>query len=126
MNQGSGKTLAVERLFQRAVSRALDQSSQPFPLFVSARDLQEPLVAYIDRMSRDCFRPSVQDVAVIIDGLDEVGVTEANKLLDDIAIFSDAYPDGTIIVTSRPLPGLKGDVGQRLTMPTLDEQNALI
>ena len=124
-DQGSGKTLAVERLFQRAVSRALDQSSQPFPLFVSARDLQEPLVEYIDRMSRDCFRLSVQDVAVIIDGLDEVGVTEANKLLDDIAIFSDVYPDGTIIVTSRPLPGLKGDVGQRLTMPTLDEQKCI-
>ena len=121
-DQGSGKTLAVERLFQRAVDRALDQSSQPFPLFVSARDMQEPLVEYIDRTSRDCFLPSVQSVAVIIDGLDEVGVTEANKLLDAIAIFSDAYPDGTIIVTSRPLPGLKSDVGQRLTMPTLDEQ----
>ena len=121
-DQGSGKTLAVERLFQRAVDRSLDQSTQPFPLFVRARDLQEPLVEYIDRMSRDCFRPSVQDVAVFIDGLDEIGMTEANRLLDDITAYSDAYPDGTIIVTSRPLPGLKSDVGQRIAMPTLEEQ----
>ena len=76
-------------------------------------------------MSRDCFRPSVQDVAVIIDGLDEVRVTEANRLLDDITAYSDAYPEGTIIVTSRPLPGLKSDVGQRLAMPTLDEQKCI-
>ena len=37
--QGIGKTLAVERLFQAAAVDAAQDSSQPFPVFIRARDL---------------------------------------------------------------------------------------
>ena len=117
--QGSGKTLAAERLFQKAADHAILDSSQPFPLFVSARDLRDPIVVYIDQMSKDFCRPSVQGIMVIIDGLDEVGVDEANSLLSQIVVYANANSRATMVVTSRPLPGLQDDVGEVFSMPAM-------
>ena len=41
--QGVGKTLAVERLLQRAIDAALEDSSQPYPIFTTARELGKSL-----------------------------------------------------------------------------------
>ena len=73
-DQGSGKTLAAERLFQRAIDRSLGDSSQPFPLFVSARDLQEPIEEYVAQKSKGLSRTSLTGSIIIVDGLDEIGV----------------------------------------------------
>ncbi len=121
-DQGSGKTLAAERLFQRAVDRALEDSSQPFPIFVSARDLQKPIEEYVEQKSKSHFRASFQGSLIVIDGLDEIGVKAANLLLNGLSIFTDAQRKVTAVVTTRPLPGLKGDVGQCLSIPTLDKK----
>ena len=123
-DQGAGKTLALERLFQRLVMRALDDPSQPFPLFISARELREPLIEYVERMSQGYSRPSVQGTTMLIDGLDEIGVTEANALLEQAAAYTDANSKATAIVTSRPLPGLKS-AGEQIPMPTMDDEHAI-
>lgn len=124
-DQGTGKTLAAERLFQKAVDLSLDDSSQPFPLFVSARDLGEPLEDYIERMTRDFSRPSVQGVMVIIDGLDEMGVNEANNLLEKVVVYSDTYSKAVVVVTCRPLPGLEDRSGRKILMPELAENQSM-
>ncbi|MCY3899574.1 MAG: hypothetical protein OXF86_13445 [Caldilineaceae bacterium] len=124
-DQGSGKTLAAERLFQRAIDRALDDSSQPFPIFVSARDLQMPIEDYVEHKSKDISRKSVTGSIIIVDGLDEIGVKAANSLLEELSIFTDAQTLATAVVTSRPLPDLKDDIGQRLAMSTLDQQKSI-
>ena len=46
--QGSGKSLAVERLFQRAAADAAEDSSRAFPIIVRARDLTGPLTKFIE------------------------------------------------------------------------------
>ena len=124
-DQGSGKTLAAERLFQRAIDRALDDSSQPFPVFVSARDLRMPIGEYVEQISKGLSRTSLHGALIIVDGLDEIGVKAANSLLEKLSIFTDAQSTATAVVTSRPLPELNDDIGQRLTMPTLDEQKSI-
>ena len=40
-DQGVGKSLAVERIFQTAIMNAIQDSSQPFPIFVQARELKQ-------------------------------------------------------------------------------------
>ncbi len=120
-DQGAGKTLALERLFQRLVKRALEDFSQPFPLLVSARELGEPIIEYVDRMSQGYSRPSVQGTSILIDGLDEIGVTAAKALLEQAAAYTDANSRATVIVTSRQLPGLKC-TGQRFEMPTMNDE----
>ena len=123
-DQGAGKTLALERLFQRLVMRALDDSSQPFPLLVSARGLSETLAEYVDRKSQGYSQPSVQGTSILIDGLDEIGVTAANRLLEQVAAYTNANSNATAIVTSRPLPGLKS-AGEQVAMPAMDDEHAI-
>ena len=123
-DQGAGKTLALERLFQRLVKRALNDFSQPFPLLVSARELRETLIEYVDRMSQGYSQPSVQGTSILIDGLDEIGVTDANALLEQVAVYTAANSRATAIVTSRSLPGLKC-TGQRIAMPVMEDEHAI-
>ena len=123
-DQGVGKTLAVERLFQKAISNALDDLSQPFPVFVKARDLIQPLRRHVEEAVSGYALPSVQGAFVVVDGLDEVGAETANRLLDNLEIYAQANPKVTMVVTNRPLPTLK-DVGHETTIPRLDEPNIL-
>ena len=122
-DQGVGKTLAVERLFQRSVRNALDDSSLPFPLIVNARDLHEPLNEYVDRLSEGYSLPSVQGSFIVIDGVDEVGVSKANALIQQFAAYVNASPKAVVVVTARPLPGLS-NLDERVDMPQLDSNQA--
>ena len=124
---GAGKTLAVLRLFQQAIGRARSDSSHPFPLFVNARDLQGSLSDYIDEKSTSLFDPSVQKSLLIVDGLDEIGVTRANRVLDEARVHGDANSNFAAVLTSRTLPGLRcvGEEDWRVEMPTLDDEQSL-
>ena len=122
--QGVGKTLAVERLFQNAIGDALGDSSKPFPIFVRARDLSEPLRDYVESVTRGYSFPTVQGALIVIDGLDEVGTANANRLLGDVVPYVEANPNVTVVVTTRPLPGLLFS-GQRIDVPVLDEHGVL-
>ena len=123
-DQGVGKTLAVERLFQNAIGDALGDSSKPFPIFVRARYLSGSLRDYVEGMTRGYSFPTVQGVLVVIDGLDEVGTADANRLLGDIVPYVEANPNVTAVVTTRPLPGLAFS-GQRIDVSVLDEEDVL-
>ena len=103
---GSGKSLAAARLFQLAIDRALKDPSAPFPIFVNARDLPEDFAAYVAQATAGVVRPFRQDVLVVIDGLDELGVSKANRLLVQLHAFADAYARCRVLATSKPLPGL--------------------
>ena len=124
-NQGSGKTLAAERLFQRWLIQSQDDLSQPFPMFINSRDLNEPLNEYINRMTQGYSSPAIQGVAIIIDGIDEIGLTRANELIRKIKVFAGANPKSIIIITSRQLPGLKAEDVEQINLPTMDEEQII-
>ena len=121
-NQGSGKTLAAERLFQKWLIQSLDDSSQPFPLFINSRDLSEPLNEYINKMTQGYSSPDIQGTAIIIDGIDEIGLSQANSLLEQIRVFADANPKAVIIITSRQLPGLNVDGVKQIELSTMEDE----
>ena len=124
--QGVGKTLAAERVLQDAIDKAIGNSSQPFPVFVRARDLNSrPLSEFLESAIRDYAVPSIQGALVVIDGLDEVGITSANGILDDAAVYTIANPKAVVVVTTRQMPGLKQDVGSDAIVPRLDDLDAL-
>ncbi len=124
--QGVGKTLAAERVLQDAIDKAIGDSSQPFPVFVRARDLNSrPLSEFLESAIRDYAVPSIQGALVVIDGLDEVGITSANGILDDAAVYTTANPKAVVVVTTRQMPGLKQDVGSDAIVPRLDDSDAL-
>ena len=122
--QGVGKTLAVERLFQKAIGDALGDSSKPFPIFVRARDLSGPLRDYVEMVTQGYSFTTAQGALVGIDGLDEVGTANANRLLEDVIPYVEANPNITAVVTTRPLPGLRFK-GPTIDVPVLDQQGVL-
>ena len=123
-DQGTGKSLASERLLQKSIDSALADASQPFPVFVKARQLNEPLNEYVNRMAGNLASPLVQGTVVIVDGIDELGISQANSLIDQLVVFTEANPKATIVASARPLPGLKRD-GTRVTIPLLTEEQSL-
>ena len=116
---GSGKTLASQRMFQLAIIRALEDSSEPFPIFVTARDLHVPLKDYIEQECRGFADPFTQGVFVVVDGVDEKGAREGEELLRQASVYVDANPRATVLITTRSLSGIH-TIGNLLTMPALD------
>ena len=121
--QGSGKTLAAERLFQRAVNSAISDSSQPFPLFVGARDLKEPLREYIERSLQGNADPFDPRVLLIVDGVDELGSIRALDIYHQVKVYVDANQRATVISTARALPGLEV-MGEELRLNRLTEEES--
>ena len=118
---GSGKSLAASRFFQHAIENALQDGTKPFPLFVDARDLNDPLDDYIERRTVGLVQPLHQPTLIVIDGLDEKGASQANELITQIQYYVDAHPKSRVLATSRLLPGLRLTERQ-IQIPTLDDQ----
>ena len=123
--QGSGKTLAVSRLFQQAIDRSQKDYSIPYPLFVNARDMSQPLRSYVEQMGRDySFNPELGSF-IVLDGIDEIGVFRAKDLVEQAAAYADANNQTTLILAGRALPGLNLDRGHRIAMPVMSDQEAI-
>ena len=122
--QGSGKTLAVERLLQRAIKNALVDVSQPFPLFINARDLNESVQAYIENSLKSNADPFDPRVLLIIDGIDEIGASRAIEIYHQVRVYVDANRRAIVVTTARPLPGFES-MGQRIQLKRLDEDDSL-
>ena len=116
---GSGKTLAAHRLFQLATDRALEDSSQPFPILLAARDLDGSLREYIEKECKGYADPFAQGVFLLVDGVDDKGAREGRDLLRQASVYVDANSRATIVIITRPIPGLEA-IGERVVMPALD------
>ncbi len=123
-DQGSGKSLAVERLFQRAAEDASEDSSQSFPIFVRARDLTGPLSKYIEESLRGYSAAYNPRVLLIVDGVDELGPNLATDILRQGAAYVDANSETTVISTTRELPGI-GVTDQQIKLEALEDDESL-
>ena len=115
-SQGSGKTLAAHRLYQRLLTRRRRDHLQPLPVFIDARSVGGNLKDYIENGVGNQGHVHTQPLLVIIDSLDEIGRHEANQILGQIEPYAEANPNVTAVVMTRPLPGLK-DVGNLTALP---------
>ena len=117
---GVGKTLAAQRLFQTAAQHAIEDSSQSFPVFIKASRLTVPLGDYITQDCKGYADPYTQGVFVIVDGIDERGVREGNAILQEAVAYVGANAQATVVLTTRPLPGLDPTV-PRSSIPPLND-----
>ena len=123
-DQGSGKTLALERVFQHAVALATHDSSEPHPLFIRARDLSGPIREHVEdclAAYTDLFDPRV---LLLVDGLDELGPQRGSDVAQQLKIYVDANPRVIVIATARPLPGLRL-CGDTIAIDGLDEDESI-
>ena len=122
--QGIGKTLAAEKLYQRSIESAKEDALQPTPLFVQARELTTSVKDYVEQSLDGHIDPFNPRIFLIIDGLDELGLSKAANLIRQISIYVDANPGVTVVSTARSLPGLSIS-GARIELATLDEEESL-
>ena len=122
--QGSGKTLAAHRLYQQALLDRIQDHFQPFPVFLNARNISGDLKDQIEGSTREHGTVYTQKVLVIIDGVDEAGRYKANQLLNQAQSYTDANPNVTAVVMTRPLPGINL-VGESLVLTECTEDEFL-
>ena len=122
--QGSGKTLAAQRLYQQAILNRLEDHSQPLPIFLIARNISGDLREQIEGYTKERGSVYTQGVLVIIDGLDETGRSKANQLLNQVQSYTDAYQNVAAVVMTRPLPGLK-TTEESIDLPECSEDEFL-
>ena len=121
-HQGSGKTLAAHRLYQQALLDRIQDHFQPFPVFLNARNISGDLKDQVEGDTQQHGTVYTQKVLIIIDGADETGRYKANQLLNQAQSYTDANPNVTAVVMTRPLPGINA-IGESsvLTECTDDE-----
>ena len=122
--QGSGKTLAAQRLYQMALQNRLQDHSQPLPVFLNARNISVDLKDHIEGYTREHGTVYTQRVLVIIDSLDETGHHKANRLLNQVQSYTDANQNAAAVVMTRPLPGLH-PAEEPFLLPECDEEEFL-
>lgn len=122
--QGSGKSLAAERLFQRSAADAVEDSSRPFPIIVRAQDLTGPLNKYIEESLHGYTDPYNPRVLFIIDGVDELGPSRATDIIRQISAYVDANPEATVITTTRALAGISV-TDQQMKLEALEDKKSL-
>ena len=122
--QGSGKTLAAQRLYQQALTNRIKDHFQPFPMFLNARNVSGELKDQIEGHARDQGSVYTQKILVIVDGLDETGRHNANQLLGQMQSYTDANQNVAAVLMTRPMPGLK-PTKKPFVLPECDEEELL-
>jgi hypothetical protein len=124
---GAGKSLLLDRLFQRAVVRLREDPEAPLPAFVEAGDVEGRLQDAVVRKTSSLGNPREQGTAVFLDGAEEGGRAAAVRLLRDARILTETWPNTVVVIAGRPLPDFVGQE-ETISVPELDagEQVALI
>ena len=123
-DQGSGKSLAAHRLYQRAIANRQNNRLEPLPVLLNAPTINGELKDFIEKAIGEQGSVYTQRLLVIIDGLDEVGRHEANRILGSVASFADAYQNVSAVVMTRSLPGLRSLEGS-IALPGCSDEEFL-
>jgi hypothetical protein len=124
---GAGKSLLLDRLFQRTIVRSREDPEAPLPAFVEAWEVEGRLQDAVVRKTSSLGNPRAQGAAVFLDGAEEAGRAAAVRLLREARILAETWPNTTVVVAGRPLPDFVGQE-ETFAVPELDtrEQEALI
>lgn len=120
---GVGKSLVLERLFQRAIQEFQGDKGRPVPVFLDAheivRSLRETIHAIVKRLG--CSRKS--GVCVFIDRADEQGDSRLKALVEEARALTVAWSDSRVVIASRELPCLNG-IEERLQVSGFSYEDA--
>jgi hypothetical protein len=117
---GSGKSIAAERVHQRAIQDAATRADAPIPVFLPATEAAEGLQASVRSAAAEIGEPRRRGADVVVDGVDEVGADAAETLLEQARVLVGTWPSTKVLLTSRPVSVLTGAPEHRM-LPPLDE-----
>lgn len=121
---GAGKSVAAERIHQADLGAYLDDSDEPIPIYVRARDITGSLDDAITTTasSTPLEAATLDDVGarVVLDGLDEVGFPRGAELLADARVLVRASPRSRVVITARPGFDLRPE--ELMALPPLTDE----
>lgn len=128
---GSGKSLLLDRLMQRAIVRYRESETAPLPVFLEAARVENGLrEAVVERTTAFRGRPEECGAAVFLDGLDEIDRSKARRLMDDAYYLPERWTNTTVVLAGRPIQELEEEKEREgaFEVPELteDETEALI
>lgn len=118
---GIGKSLVAERIFQYQVDRLREGSDSAIPVYLPAGDVGK-LKEEVLGGAGDLGNLREDGVLAVIDGADEAGASEAQRLLNEARALTESWPRARVLITSRPLPALTTEETVRL--PVMTEEDA--
>ncbi len=121
---GIGKSLIGERIFQSAIRLATENFTTPIPLFFEAWQVQsKSLEEEIKEAICNLCNPTVDRVIIIIDGVDEIGVTNAIRLLREARMLIQMWQQSTILFISKPILELNS-TEELINIPLLSKETS--
>jgi len=108
-NLGSGKSLLAERIFQEVIKSSVGDPKQPIPVFIQASTGLDDLERRVLEESKGLGNPKTQGAFVIVDGVDESGLGNSIKVLNEARYLTQAWENTYILITSRPSHAFKGE-----------------
>ena len=101
---GIGKSLAAERALQAAIAASQEGQATAIPVFVQADELVGPLEPAVRQHASELGDPRIEGVFLVVDGLEQAGVGDAIRILDETRALVETWPGSRALVTSRALP----------------------
>jgi hypothetical protein len=123
---GSGKSLLLDRLMQRAIVRYREDDGAPLPVFLEAPEVPGRLREAITERTSSLGRPQERGVALFLDGLEEAGRATARGLLDEAHRLPDMWRNTTVVAAGRPIQELEeeSERGETVELPELSEEES--
>src|SRR5215211_7463707 len=123
---GSGKSLLLDRLMQRAIVRYRENDGAPLPVFLEAPEVQGRLRDAVAERTSSLGRPQEHGVALFLDGLEEAGRARARGLLDEAHYLPEMWPHTTVVAAGRPIQELEEESERRdaVDLPELSEMES--
>ncbi|QSX24158.1 alpha/beta fold hydrolase [Priestia megaterium] len=117
---GLGKSFAIDKIYLDLLLKADNESDFPIPISINAAQLDTNIQSYLENLLVD----NSSEYWIIIDGMDEVSVSIASNILENMRIATERWNNLRIILTSRPLSIFK-EITERINMKGLSEEEAL-
>lgn len=120
---GMGKSLAAERALQAAIASSREGQARAIPAFVQADELGGPLEPAVRRHASELGDPRIEGVYLVVDGLEQAGVGDALRILDETRVLVETWPGSRALVTSRALP-VSTPIEEERPLPPLSSREA--
>ncbi|MCY3705759.1 MAG: hypothetical protein OXH08_09690 [Gammaproteobacteria bacterium] len=118
---GIGKSLAAERALQAAIAASQERQATAIPVFVPADELVGPLEAAVRQRATELGDPRTEGVFLVVDGLEQAGVGDALRILNQTRALVETWPSTLALVTSRTLP-IATPIEEARPLPPLSDQ----
>lgn len=117
---GLGKSFAIDKIYLDLLLRAENEFDFPIPISINAAQLDIDVQKYLEKIVLD----KSKRYWIIVDGMDEVSVSIASSILENMRIAIERWDNLCIILTSRPL-SIFANISEKIRMKGLNEDEAL-